>query len=715
MDETLAVVGIDLGTTFACAGCLKNGKIEIIANNYGERTTPSFVSYERNSSAVHVGKIAVQQLSKNAQNTIFDSKRLIGKLYGDKSISSDIEKFPFKVIQQPDSNQSGMAVFELAHDAQYLKESNKKNWVSPEEVASEILKSLKKSAERFIGGKVKHAVITVPAYFTNEQRIATKKAGELAGLEVLRLLSEPTAAALAYGESGSQSPTLSQTKDAHDSKPKTILVFDLGGGTFDVSLLTFQNHTYDVKAVEGDGHLGGEDFTNYLIDYFLNFFASESSIPKEQLLQNHRVMRRLRDQCEQVKRILSFTSVAHIELENLAAGFDLYKSISREEFESITSSLFSRLTNPIDAVLHTTNTPKSQVDEIVLIGGATRMPKIKEIIQTYFPERDIKETVNPDEAVAYGATVMAVKLARTLMPKNETELILNKIRELPNEEAPAPNIVVNELTPFAISRSLFCDLAEIIIPQNTKIPVSFTNTVATSRSFQTEISFHILEGESRLAERNNLLGLFTISNLTSRLRGETKISYTMTIDLDNILTVSGYELDVSSHDSSSYNRHELVIENIANTLSTEERLGIPNDIEYDLVADEMECERREAKAAFYKELDDMLIEIDEIRLANGRLTPNEIDISKELEGMRFWFDKNLHSAKDQYLSKTVKLMNVKKQFEQSYMHRVSGKTRENTIINNGSYSDDDMDGETIHIPETKEKKSFVKRLRLKLF
>lgn len=675
----LPVVGIDLGTTYSCVGCLKNNRIEIIANDQGERTTPSIVAYIKNSTEIVVGTPATHQLSRNAENTFYDSKRIIGKFFGDPTIGSDIEKFPFEIIQNPESDKSGEAVFKVTN-GHIFENNSEKTWVSPQEVAADVLKTLKASAEAFIGSPVRHAVITVPAYFNNEQRKATKQAGELAGLNVLQLLNEPTAAALAYGEYGDELMEESTQKEelSEEAKqPKTILVFDLGGGTFDVSLLKFKDHDYEVLAVDGDNHLGGEDFTNRMADHLLKEFAEQVGASVEELSQNTRVVRRLRDQCEKSKRVLSSSQSAMIEIENLLNDHDFYTSISRSQLDEMCKDLFARLERPINTVLEISNTAKSEVKEIVLIGGSTRMQKVREIICQYFNNIELKETVNADEAVASGATIMAVKLAKDRIEELDDEYIQKHLQTMSlNNNVPHSNLVLREVTPMSITIEVYGGITSaVIIPKNTEIPATGKITLVTSDSYQTTLTSKILEGESPLAEKNNLLGCFSIKNLTPRPRGQTRVFITMTIDLDGIMKVSGYEVSgVDSTGAPAYNatEQEVVIENVTNSLNMEERLRMIQSYENDKTADEIECRRREAMVDLTYTLDD---EVREASEAEGPLSTKEQEILNELKEAQVWLEQATFATRSEYLAKRDKVLALGQQFRETQVHRVSKETK----------------------------------------
>ena len=369
-------VGIDLGTTYSCVGVWQNDKVEIIANDQGQRTTPSYVAFTDTERLI--GDAAKNQVAMNPENTVFDAKRLIGRKFDDPSVQSDMKHWPFKLISGAD----GKPTIQV----QYKGESKT---FSPEEISSMVLTKMKQIAESYLGKEVKNAVITVPAYFNDSQRQATKDAGTIAGLNVMRIINEPTAAAIAYGldQKGGE---------------KNILIFDLGGGTFDVSLLSIEDGIFEVKATAGDTHLGGEDFDNRLVEFFTQEFNRKYH---KNLSSSQRALRRLRTACERAKRTLSSSTQAYIEIDSLFEGIDFNSQITRARFEELNMDYFRKTMAPVEKVLRDAKLSKSQVDEVVLVGGSSRIPKVQQLLQEFFNGKELCQSINPDEAVAYGATV----------------------------------------------------------------------------------------------------------------------------------------------------------------------------------------------------------------------------------------------------------------------------------------------------------------------
>ena len=376
-DSEKLAIGIDLGTTYSCVGIWQNDRVEIIANDQGNRTTPSYVAFS--SEERLIGDAAKNQCVLNPENTIFDAKRLIGRKFADQSVAGDMRHWPFSVIDK-----EGKPYFSVTH-----KDETKE--LSPEEVSAMVLTKMKETAEAFTGKEVKHAVITVPAYFNDSQRQATKDAGTIAGLEVLRVINEPTAAAIAYG------------LDKKTTEESLVLIFDLGGGTFDVSLLSIDDGIFEVKATAGDTHLGGEDFDNILVHHFTTEFKRKH---KKDLSTSAKAQRRLRTACERLKRSLSSTATATLEVDSLYDGVDFHSTMTRARFEDLCADLFRKTLEPVEKVLRDSKVAKSDVDEVVLVGGSTRIPKVRQLLSDYFSGKELNQSINPDEAVA-GAAVQA--------------------------------------------------------------------------------------------------------------------------------------------------------------------------------------------------------------------------------------------------------------------------------------------------------------------
>ena len=623
------VIGIDLGTTYSCVGVMENGKVNVISNDQGNRITPSYVAFTETGERL-IGDAAKNQLTSNPENTIFDAKRLIGREWSDKSIQGDAKYFPFKLSSK--NNKPVISVMS----------GDSSKTLTPEEVSAMVLTKMKQTAESYLGCNVTKAVVTVPAYFNDAQRAATKDAGVIAGLDIIRIINEPTAAAIAYG------------LDKVSSDEKNVLVFDLGGGTFDVSLLSVTDGVFEVLSTNGDTHLGGEDFDQRVMEYFMKVIKKKTG---KDIRQDTRVVQKLRREVEKAKRALSSSHQTRIEIESLIDGEDFSETLTRAKFEELNMDLFKDTLKPVKKVLDDAELSKGDVTDVILVGGSTRIPKVRQLVKEFFKGKEPRGGVNPDEAVAEGAAVQACILSGDKSACGNADM------------------VVIDTVPLSLGIETVGGVMSKVIPRNTAIPTKKSQVFSTAADNQEVVTIKVYEGERPMTKDNHLLGKFDLTGIPPAQRGVPQIEVTFSVNADGML-------EVNARDKGSEREEKIVITNDNNRLTPEDIEKMLKEAEEWAEQDKLVKEKVDAKNDLEQYSYTLKRQLEDKDQLGGKLSEDDKSKISEIVNEKLdWLKENEDASVEEFKS-------AKKEIEEISQPIIAALYQNSSSQQDGSQNDE---------------------------